>query len=158
MAQSDQKTFLGKLARFVTNPTTNWAALDGGQAHPDLHTAKPAAAAAKGETGALSQSELLQIQRQRRKRNRSIREKEFAMLRHLRAGARIEGLQTYGNKEDINEVVNQLNKELRQYLQNKRERREKRRWKDNPLTYLAVVLLLVLIIIAYYIVRLAARQ
>ncbi|MCA0395977.1 MAG: hypothetical protein LCH51_01125 [Bacteroidetes bacterium] len=70
----------------------------------------------------------------------------------------IEGLQTYGNKEDINEVVNQLNKELRQYLQNKRERREKRRWKDNPLTYLAVVLLLVLIIIAYYIVRLAARQ
>ncbi|MBP7733973.1 MAG: hypothetical protein KA084_01080 [Brachymonas sp.] len=95
MAQSDQKTFLGKLARFVTNPTTNWAALDGGQAHPDLHTAKPAAAAAKGETGALSQSELLQIQRQRRKRNRSIREKEFAMLRQIRAGARIEGLQTY---------------------------------------------------------------
>ncbi|MFT4022539.1 MAG: hypothetical protein QM664_02000 [Flavihumibacter sp.] len=70
----------------------------------------------------------------------------------------IEGLQTYGNKEEIREVVTQLNKDLRQYLQNRKEKREKRRWKDNPLTFLVLVLLLVLIIVTYYIVRLALRS
>lgn len=70
----------------------------------------------------------------------------------------IEGLQQYGSKEELNAVVGQLNKELRQYLQAKKARREKRRWKDNPLLYLAVVVLLVLIVIAYYVVRLAVRQ
>lgn len=97
MTQPDKKTFLGKLARFVSNPTTSWAALEGGEQHPDL---PPDSVLTKqDEAGALSQAELLQIQRQRRKRNRRIREKEFAMLRQIRAGARIPGAHTNLNSD-----------------------------------------------------------
>ncbi len=70
----------------------------------------------------------------------------------------IEGLQQYGSREELNATVGQLNKELRQYLQNRKARREKRRWKDNPLLYITVAVLLVLIVIAYYVVRMAVRQ
>ena len=89
MPQSDKKTFLGKLARFVSNPTTNWAALEGGEKHPDLPS--DPAAAAQGGVAVLTQAELLHIQRQRRKRNRRIREKKFAMLRQIQAGVSIPG-------------------------------------------------------------------
>ena len=70
----------------------------------------------------------------------------------------MEGLQSYSNKDDLRKAVNQLNLELKQYLQSKRDRREKRRWKDNPVIYLAVGLILVLVVVAYYLIKLAANR
>jgi ferric-dicitrate binding protein FerR (iron transport regulator) len=66
----------------------------------------------------------------------------------------LEGLQEFGNKEQLNEYVNQLNRELKSYLQQKKQKREKRRWKDNPWTAVALVLILGLIFLAYVVLRL----
>ena len=89
MVQPDKTTFLGKLARFVSNPTTDWTALDSGQSTmpPDTATLEPRRGAP------LTQADIAQLQHQRRKRNRRIREKEFAMLRQIQAGAHVPGVQ-----------------------------------------------------------------
>ncbi|MDO5652758.1 MAG: STAS domain-containing protein [Brachymonas sp.] len=86
MAQSDKNTFLGKLARFVSNPNTDWKALD--SAIPPV-----SAGARGGAVPGLTPEELQALRHQRRKRNRNIRVKEFAMLRQVRAGASIPGVQ-----------------------------------------------------------------
>ena len=82
MAQADKSKFLSKLARFVANPTTDWSALD-----------RPPAGPKSGDSGSenqeLSQAEIFAISYQRRKDNRNIRLKEFAMLRQVRAGASV---------------------------------------------------------------------
>jgi hypothetical protein len=66
----------------------------------------------------------------------------------------LEGLKEFGNKERLNEYVAQLNKELRFYLKQKKQKREKRRWKDNPWIALALILILGFIILAYIVLRL----
>ena len=81
MAQADKSKFLSKLARFVANPTTDWAALDAAKA------GQPSGQAPGGEGLELTHAEILAIRHQRRKDNRNIRIKEFAMLRQVRAGA-----------------------------------------------------------------------
>lgn len=81
MAQADKSKFLSKLARFVANPTTDWAALDAAKA------GQPPGQAPGGEGLELTRAEILAIRHQRRKDNRNIRIKEFAMLRQVRAGA-----------------------------------------------------------------------
>jgi anti-sigma factor RsiW len=65
----------------------------------------------------------------------------------------VEGLQDFDKKKDILEYVVQLNAALQKNLQNKKRRREKRRLKEYPLTYLAILLILALCIIGYFIVR-----
>lgn len=70
----------------------------------------------------------------------------------------LEGLQAFDNKDALNETVNQLNRELRNYIQSKKEKREKRRWKDNPWTYLALVFILALVIVAYVMVKLVSDK
>lgn len=80
MARADKSKFLSKLARFVANPTTDWAALDAAQAGQKGD-------ASGGEGLELTQAEILAISHQRRKDNRNIRIQEFAMLRQVRAGA-----------------------------------------------------------------------
>ena len=82
MAQADKSKFLSKLARFVANPTTDWSALD-------RPPAGPKSGASGGENQELSQAEIFAISYQRRKDNRNIRLKEFAMLRQVRAGASV---------------------------------------------------------------------
>lgn len=80
MAQADKSKFLSKLARFVANPTTDWASLDAAKAGQKGD-------APSGEGLELTQAEILAIRHQRRKDNRNIRIQEFAMLRQVRAGA-----------------------------------------------------------------------
>jgi hypothetical protein len=65
----------------------------------------------------------------------------------------LEGLQTLSDKKDLQAYVDNLNKELNQYLQQKKHRRDKRKIKDIPWSYLAIVLVLMLIIIAYFIIQ-----
>ena len=87
MAQPDKNRFLSKLARFVSNPTTDWSALDSthsGLSESDQEEARPA----------LTQAEFVALQHQRRKHNRNIRAQEFAQLRQVRAGPGISGVQS----------------------------------------------------------------
>ena len=61
----------------------------------------------------------------------------------------VEGLQQMQHEAAINRHVDQLNHDLQRQLNRNRQRREKRRWKDQPFTYLALLILLLLIITAF---------
>lgn len=65
----------------------------------------------------------------------------------------LDGLQIVKDKKDLEAYVSQLNKELNQYLQQKKQRRDRKKIKDIPWSYLAIVLVLLLIIIAYVIIQ-----
>lgn len=65
----------------------------------------------------------------------------------------LEGLQTLPDKKDLQIYVDQLNKELNNYLQQKKHRRDRRKIKEIPWSYVAIVLVLMLIIIAYFVIQ-----
>lgn len=85
MAQPDKNRFLSKLARFVSNPTTDWSALD--STPSGLSDSGP-----EDTRPALTQAEFVALQHQRRKHNRHIRTQEFAQLRQVRTGPGISGV------------------------------------------------------------------
>lgn len=74
------------------------------------------------------------------------------------AAEAMEGLAAFGSKEQLQDLVAQLNRDLKLFLDQKRKRREERRWKDKPWIYLATVLLLSLIIIAYIVISLLVKN
>jgi uncharacterized membrane protein YvbJ len=65
----------------------------------------------------------------------------------------LEGLQNIKDQKHLEAYVAHLNKELNQYLQNKKKRRDRRKVKQIPWSYLAIVLILLFIIIAYFIIQ-----
>jgi anti-sigma factor RsiW len=65
----------------------------------------------------------------------------------------VEGLQRITNKKDLQSYVDQLNAGMQKTLQKKKQRRLKRRLKEEPWSYLAVLVVLVLCVIAYIVVR-----
>jgi hypothetical protein len=65
----------------------------------------------------------------------------------------VEGLQSFEGKKDLQVYVDQLNKELNQYLQQKKNRRERKKIKDNPWMYLTVFIILILVIIGYFFIH-----
>lgn len=69
----------------------------------------------------------------------------------------LEGLQEFGNKDQLQEYVRQLNLELKAFLLQKKQKREKRVWKDQPWTYTAIIFILFLAIITYVILRMLAQ-
>lgn len=69
------------------------------------------------------------------------------------ANEAMEGLQSLAAKKDLNIYVDQLNKELNQYIQHKKQRRERRKFQEQPWTYLAIFLILLLIILGYIVIK-----
>lgn len=65
----------------------------------------------------------------------------------------IEGLQNIRNKKDIQTYVEQMNRDLQKNLTKKRQRREKRRWKDSPWGYVAVIVIILACIAGYFVVK-----
>lgn len=65
----------------------------------------------------------------------------------------IEGLSQINSKQQLQQYVDDLNGQLNKYIQQKKNRREKRRIKENPWTYLALLLILVLCITAYFLIK-----
>jgi hypothetical protein len=65
----------------------------------------------------------------------------------------VEGLADVKDKKDIQAYIEQLNKELRDLVEKKKDRRVKRRLKEYPWIYLTVILVLFLCIIGYFVVR-----
>lgn len=65
----------------------------------------------------------------------------------------IEGLQHFENKKDIQAYVGQLNANLQKNLHKKKERRNRKRIKEYPWIYLAVILVLSLCCLAYYLIH-----
>ena len=66
----------------------------------------------------------------------------------------IDGLQKFNRKEDLNEYVQQLNKDLSKQLAAKKQRKQKRKLKENPWIIVTIVILLAICILGYYLVHL----
>jgi hypothetical protein len=69
-----------------------------------------------------------------------------------------EGLQQFANKEKLTSVVEQLNRNLKSKLEDKRKRRHKIHIKEYSWIYLAVIILILLIIISYFIIQQLQQQ
>lgn len=65
----------------------------------------------------------------------------------------LEGLQEFGNKHELQQYVDGLNKDLSKYIQKKKDRRNKKRLNESPWTYIAIVVLISLCIIAYVVIK-----
>ena len=80
-------------------------------------------------------------------------EVEKKLLENEFAEDAVEGLQTIKDKRDINYVVEMLNRDLKKKLTKKRQRREKMRIKDQSWLYISLIILILLIVIAYIVIR-----
>jgi hypothetical protein len=65
----------------------------------------------------------------------------------------LEGLQTVKDQKDLQVYVDQLNKDLNKYLKEKKQRRDRRKIKESPWAYLAILLVLLFAIISYLIIQ-----
>ena len=65
----------------------------------------------------------------------------------------VEGLENFRNKKDLSLMVQQLNRELKKQTAKKKAKREKRKLKDQPWLYITMVTLLLLVIIAYIVIK-----
>src|ERR1700761_5367857 len=74
----------------------------------------------------------------------SLHDVERSMADNAFLNDAVEGLQQLSNKKSVQSRVDELNAALQQSVAKKKERRLKRRLKENPWTYLAVLLVIVL--------------
>ena len=65
----------------------------------------------------------------------------------------VEGLENFKNKKDVSLLVQQLNSELKKQTEKKKAKKEKRKLKDQPWLYISLVTLLLLVIIAYLVIK-----
>lgn len=65
----------------------------------------------------------------------------------------VEGLQQLKDNKNIAAYVEQLNYELNRQVAKNKKRKEKRRLKDSPYTYLIALILLVLMVICFVVVK-----
>ncbi|MBS1567764.1 MAG: hypothetical protein JST39_25495 [Bacteroidetes bacterium] len=65
----------------------------------------------------------------------------------------MEGLQQVKNPKNIDVYVDQLNRDLRQRTEKKTRAKNKRRFKDQPWIYVAVIIVLLLLFMAWVVIR-----
>lgn len=65
----------------------------------------------------------------------------------------VEGLEQMGAAKKIGLSVEELNRELKKQIDKNKSRKEKRKLKEQPWTYIAIVLLLLLAIVCYMVVK-----
>ncbi|WEK38151.1 MAG: hypothetical protein P0Y53_11655 [Candidatus Pseudobacter hemicellulosilyticus] len=72
----------------------------------------------------------------------------------------LEGLEgmTGNSKRELNTYVEQLNKDLNHYLQKKKNQRQKRKIREAPWIYVAILLILALAILAYVVIHRLQHQ
>ena len=61
----------------------------------------------------------------------------------------IDGLQEFKNKEQLQFLVESLNRDLKKKTAKKKIRRDKLRIKDQPLLYISILILILLVALAY---------
>lgn len=65
----------------------------------------------------------------------------------------VEGLEQMGNTKKLGASVEELNQQLQKQIAKKKTRREKRKLKDQPWTYVAIILLLILATVCYLVIK-----
>lgn len=80
-------------------------------------------------------------------------ELEKALLDSEPENDAIEGLQQFTNPQDALKLAEELNRALQRQLQKKEAVKEKRRLKEAPWLYVAIALIIVVALIAFFIIR-----
>ena len=65
----------------------------------------------------------------------------------------VEGLQDFKDKEQLQYMVEMLNRDLKKKTAKKKWRREKMRIKDQPWLYISLLILILLIVLSYIVIR-----
>lgn len=65
----------------------------------------------------------------------------------------VEGLQKIENKKNMQAYVEQLNDDLHKQLAKNKIRKEKRRLKDQPFTYVTIIIILILVIVSFLVLK-----
>ena len=65
----------------------------------------------------------------------------------------LEGLESIPDKKNVQATVEELNRSLQKSLLKRKMHRERMRLKDNPWTYLAVLIILVLCLATYFVLH-----
>jgi hypothetical protein len=79
---------------------------------------------------------------------------EKALIDSELASDAIDGLDQFKNKKDPLIFAEELNHNLQKQLQKKKSAKEKRQLKELPWLYFTIILLIVIILIAFFVVRL----
>lgn len=64
-----------------------------------------------------------------------------------------EGLQEFQDKEQLQYMVEMLNRDLKQKTAKKKKQREKMKIKDQPWLYISILILILLIVICYMVIQ-----
>ena len=80
-------------------------------------------------------------------------ELEKSMIENEFAADAFEGLQSFKNKPQLQLLVEQLNKDLKKKTDKKKAYREKLKIKQETWSLIAVVLILLLIVISYFVIH-----
>ena len=75
------------------------------------------------------------------------------MMNNEFASDAFEGLQQFKDKQQIQALVEHLNKELKKKTQRKKAAREKRKISLDPWVIITIVIVLLLVVVSYYIIR-----
>jgi predicted secreted protein len=65
----------------------------------------------------------------------------------------VDGLQEFKDKEQIQYMVEMLNRDLKKKTAKKKQRREKMKIKDQPWLYVSILILILLITLSYIVIR-----
>jgi len=76
-------------------------------------------------------------------------ELEKQLLENEFAGDALEGLREIKDKQQINFMVEMLNRDLKKKTEKKRKRREKMQIKDQSWLYISAIIIILLIVISY---------
>ncbi len=85
--------------------------------------------------------------------HREAHELEAAMAEDPFMSDAVEGLEQLKSKKNIAAYVEQLNHDLQKQLHQKKQRKAKRKLAENPVTYFAIVFLLVICIAVYVMLK-----
>jgi hypothetical protein len=80
-------------------------------------------------------------------------EVEKKLLENEFANDAAEGLQQFKNKESVSLLVDQLNRDLKKKLKSRKARRGKIHLAEQPWIYFAVILIIILIVISYFVIQ-----
>jgi hypothetical protein len=65
----------------------------------------------------------------------------------------VEGLQEIKDKQQIQYMVEMLNRDLKKKTEQKKKRREKMKIKDQPWLFISILILILLIVLCYMVIR-----
>ena len=65
----------------------------------------------------------------------------------------VEGLDVIENKKDLTLLASELNQRLKKQIEKKKQQKEKRKFTMDPATYVAIFTILLLIIIAFIVIK-----